>query len=147
MSKQQSPRIVLLAMLPLVISLTGIPSSATAGQRSWSVDLHDYSVMEGQAGDGRSHRPIVSLAAANNLVAVALGNPAALAAPNSQANLYRGTWKVNLLMFDANTGKLAFHPLIWPQWSSRSAQHGVFLEASPSTNFETWFSKPKHFMR
>jgi hypothetical protein len=29
-----------------------------------------------------------------------------LAAPNSQANLYRDTWKVNLLMFDTNAGKL-----------------------------------------
>jgi hypothetical protein len=106
MSKHQSSRIVALAMMSLVISLIGIPFMATAGQRSWSVDLHDYGVMEGRGEDGRSHRLIVSLVATNNMVAVALGNPASLAAPNSPVSLYSGTWKVTLLLFDTNDGKL-----------------------------------------
>jgi hypothetical protein len=106
MNKYQSSRIAVLAMMSLVISLVGIPFSVTAGQRSWSVDLHDYGVMEKRGENGGYYHPTVSLAATNNVIAVALGNPDSLAAADMSANRYSGTWKVTLLMFDANDGKL-----------------------------------------
>ena len=96
----------MLAMMSLVISHVGIPFRVTAGQRSWSVDLHDYGVMEKRGENGGYYHPTVSLAATNNVIAVALGNPDSLAAADMPANRYSGTWKVTLLMFDANDGKL-----------------------------------------
>lgn len=96
----------MLAIMSLVISLAGIPFRATAGQRSWSVDLNDYSLMEGRSEDGKTHRAEVSLAATNSVIAVALGNPPSMAAANGPADLFRSPWKVTLLLFDASDGKL-----------------------------------------
>ena len=96
----------MLAIMSLVISLAGIPFRATAGQRSWSVDLNDYSLMEGRSEDGKTHRAEVSLAATNGVIAVALGNPPSMAAANGPADLFRSPWKVTLLLFDASDGKL-----------------------------------------
>jgi hypothetical protein len=62
-------------MLSLVISLAGIPFSATAGQQSWSVDLSAYGPRRERMDDGRNHDPIILVAATNRVVAVAWGNP------------------------------------------------------------------------
>jgi hypothetical protein len=104
--KHQRSRAVVLAMMWLVILITGIPFSATAGQKRWAVDLHAYGVKEWRGKDGGLHRPTVSMAATNNVVAVALGNPTASEASNERDNRYGGTWEVTLLLFDVKTGKL-----------------------------------------
>ncbi len=116
-------------MLFLVISLTGLLLSATAGQQSWSVDLREYGVKDGRGEDGRVYHPTVRMVATNNVVAVALANPAPLTAPNEPDNRLSSPWVVTLLLFEATNGKLRTKRGPW------TSDFNFELHPTPQGNF------------
>ena len=93
-------------MLSLLISLSGIPFSVTAGQKNWSVDLSAYDLGAGHENASRSRKPTILVAATNGVVAVAWGRPAHPAGPGEVDKWLSGPWEVTLLLFDASSGKL-----------------------------------------
>jgi hypothetical protein len=95
-----------LAILSLAISLAVTPLSATAGQKNWSVDLGRYNLNAGHENASRNHKPTILVAATNGAVAVAWGTLAHPAEPGVPDNWWSKPWEVNLLLFDANNGKL-----------------------------------------
>jgi hypothetical protein len=107
MSNLRVSKISLAATLLMAIFLTGVPTVAAAGERNWSVDLQDYIGREANGTARRSHRPTICLAATNSLIGVAIGIPDSPATEDDWAKLYSATWKITLLLFDANSGKLA----------------------------------------
>jgi len=106
MSNHRVSKSAVLAALSLAIFLSEIPAHSAAGERNWTVDLQDYMVRESSSTAGRSYRPNISLAATNSVIAVALGIPDAPAVADKSANLYTQPWRVTLLLFDVNSGKL-----------------------------------------
>jgi hypothetical protein len=130
MGNHRLSRNAALAIIPLAIFLSGMPVRALAGERNWSVDLNDYMGMEANSTAGRSHRPIISLAATNSVVAVALGIPDSPAIGDNWATLYSGPWIVTLLLFDANNGKLKKKSGPWsgdPSFELHPTGQGNFL--------------------
>jgi hypothetical protein len=130
MTNSQASRIIALAMISLLVALAGIPLSATAGQKNWSVDLSRYNLKAGGTNASRNHKPTILVAATNGVVAVALGNPAHTAGPGDPDNWLSEPWEVRLLLFDANNGKLKAESGPWSSdfsFELYSTAHANFL--------------------
>jgi hypothetical protein len=130
MIKRQTSRIGGLAILSLAISLAATPFGATAGQKNWSVDLSRYNLNAGHENASRNHKPTILVAATNRVVAVAWGILAHPAEPGVSDNWWSKPWEVNLLLFDANNGKLNSKSGPWTSDSSFElypTAHGNFL--------------------
>jgi len=121
---------VLLAALSVSIFLSGMPVHSAAGERNWTVDLHDYMVRKSNSTAGRSYQPSISLAATNRVIGVALGIPDAPVTEGEWAAIYSGQWKVTLLLFDTNSGKLLKKLGPWiggPSFELHPTAQGTFL--------------------
>jgi hypothetical protein len=130
MGNHRISKISVLATLTLMIFLWGIPVRSAAGERNWSVDLHDYITTETNSRAGSSPHSFVGLAATNSVVAVALAIPDPPAVADQSARRFDGSWKVTLLLFDANSGKLMKKTGPWSGGSSfelHPTGHGNFL--------------------
>jgi hypothetical protein len=130
MNKRRTSRITELALLSLAISLAATPLSATAGQKNWSVDLSRYNLNAGHENASRNHKPTILVATTNGVVAVAWGTLAHAAEPGVPDNWWSKPWEVNLLLFDANDGKLKAKSGPWSSDSSFElypTAHGNFL--------------------
>jgi hypothetical protein len=118
MSNHRISRIALLTTLSTAIHLSGFPAFSAAGDRNWSVDLHEYMVREPSSAGRRSNQPTLRLAATNSVIGVAFGIPDSHATEDNWDKLYSVPWKVTLLLFDANSGKLTKKSGPWSGGSS-----------------------------
>jgi hypothetical protein len=118
MSNHRVSRIASFATLSFAIYLSGFPALSAANERNWSVDLHDYMMREANSTARRSYQPTLRLAATNNVIAVAIGIPDSPATEDNWDRLYSGPWKVTLLLFDGNSGKLTKKSGPWSGGSS-----------------------------
>jgi hypothetical protein len=77
-----------------------------SGHEGWSVDLKNYGYKEWRNSRSLFESSETALVVANNVVAVALGNPSNATQTSVQSDAYGTNWEISLLLLDAATGKL-----------------------------------------
>lgn len=97
-------RIPLKALFFLVLGLSGVRDVEASNPKDLSVDLRNYGYQQWRESSGLWDSSELGLAAANNLVAVALGNPSNKTHTDVRDD--HTNWEISLLVFDPTTGKL-----------------------------------------
>ena len=90
----------------LVLELFAASGMHAAKTRGWSVDLRMHGYQEWRNSSGLLNASEVSLAATNNVIAVAIGNPTDVRQTDPRGGGTYANWKITLLVFDPATGKL-----------------------------------------
>lgn len=117
--------------LALLLTLAGAVCSLPSSSEGWSVDLRNYGIQEWRDSNGLRMSSDFRMAAANNAIAIALGNPSVKTQtgdPRTRAN--GANWQILLLVFDAKTGSLRSKGGPWTADSSFelfSTSQGNFL--------------------
>ena len=91
-------------LLLLTLEFSGASWVQASGHQEWSIDLTKYGYQEWRESSGMGDSSELRLAAANNLVAVGLGNPSNKTQVDARSS--SGKWEISLFLFDQNTGKL-----------------------------------------
>jgi hypothetical protein len=90
----------------LVLELSAASGIHASKARGWSVDLKVHGYQEWRSTTGLWNASEVRLATANNVIAVAIGNPTDVKQTDPRNERAYANWRIALLVFDPASGKL-----------------------------------------